>query len=371
MVTTKTGDMFRSEAQTLVNTVNCVGVMGKGIALAFKDRFPDMFREYVRLCEAKRVHLGQPYLYKQFAGPWILNFPTKDHWRSVSNLSDIVRGLEFLEQNYEDWGIKSLAVPPLGCGHGGLEWRIVGPTLYRHLSRLAIPVELYAPHGTIPLELTPEFLGSSHENTSQSLGAQVPPSKIQPAWLALIEILQRVVSEPYHWAVGRVTFQKMAYFATESGLPTGLTFTKGSYGPFSAQLKPMITKLVNNGLMKEQPLGKMISVTPGDTYKDARAAFQADLQSWDEVIEQVADLFMRVRTEQAEIAASVLFAARTLPISDGGSLTESDVLDAVLRWKIRRRPPLKTEEIAETVRHLNILQWVHLEPSELPIGLDF
>ena len=145
MVTTKTGDLFSSQAQTLVNTVNCVGVMGKGVALAFKERFPDMFKEYVRLCEVGRVRLGEPYLYKQLAGPWVLNFPTKDHWRSVSKLSDIVNGLNYLEHHYKDWGISSLAVPPLGCGQGGLEWRVVGPTLYRHLQKLNIPPELCTP----------------------------------------------------------------------------------------------------------------------------------------------------------------------------------------------------------------------------------
>ena len=163
MVTTKTGNLFSSQAQTLVNTVNCVGVMGKGVALAFKEHFPDMYKDYVRLCETSRVRLGEPYLYKQLAGPWVLNFPTKDHWRSVSRLSDIVEGLNYLEQHYRDWGITSLAVPPLGCGQGGLEWRVVGPTLYRHLQRLDIPIELFAPHGTVPFELTPEFLGNGRQ----------------------------------------------------------------------------------------------------------------------------------------------------------------------------------------------------------------
>jgi O-acetyl-ADP-ribose deacetylase (regulator of RNase III)/uncharacterized protein YwgA len=371
MVTTKMGDMFASDAQTLVNTVNCVGVMGKGVALAFKDRFPDMFQEYVRLCDAQKVHLGKPYVYKQLAGPWVLNFPTKDHWRSVSRVTDIVEGLVYLERHYREWGITSLAVPPLGCGQGGLEWRVVGPTLYRHLSHLQVPVELYAPHGTRPFELTAEFLGSNAEPIEKFDSSYSPaPSIIQPSWLALVEILQRVVWEPYHWAVGRVTFQKIAYFATESGLPTGLTCKKGSYGPFSADLKPMISKLVNNGLMEERPLGKMIAVFPGQTFMDARRAFEADLGQWNELIERVADLFVRIRTEQAEIAASVLFTARTLPMSDAASMTESDVLQAVLKWKIRRNPPLKTEEVAQTVRSLNILQWVHLEPSALPIESD-
>ena len=105
MVKILIGDIFNSRAQTLVNTVNIVGVMGKGIALEFKNRFPEMFNDYKRRCDAKDVKLGRPYLYKTIDGPWILNFPTKDHWRSVSKLSDIIEGLQYLERNYRKWEI--------------------------------------------------------------------------------------------------------------------------------------------------------------------------------------------------------------------------------------------------------------------------
>jgi O-acetyl-ADP-ribose deacetylase (regulator of RNase III) len=369
MVTTTTGDLFSSQAQTLVNTVNCVGVMGKGVALGFKERYPDMYKEYVRLCDAKRVRLGEPYLYKELTGPWILNFPTKDHWRSVSKLSDIIAGLRYLEAHFEDWGIESLAVPPLGCGNGGLEWRVVGPTLYRHLNKLGIPVELYAPHGTTPFELTPEFLAASKPIFPSS--ASVPPLRVSPASLALVEILHRVVSEPYHWPVGRITFQKIAYFATEAGLPTGLEFRRGSYGPFSSDLKPMLSNLVNNGLISEEPLGRtMLAVCPGKTFADARKLFENELAAWNGIIEHVADLFMRMRTTQAEIAASVLFLARNMSKPDRESLTEHEVFQGVLEWKIRRRPPLQPEEVAKTVRNLNILRWVDLKPSQLPIPTE-
>ena len=133
MITVVKGDLFKSKAQTLVNTVNCVGVMGKGIAIGFRKRFPEMFDDYVRRCEAGEVKLGQPYLYKSLLPPWVLNFPTKEHWRSVARLADITAGLEYLAAHYKDWGIESLAVPPLGCGEGQLDWRVVGPTLYRRL----------------------------------------------------------------------------------------------------------------------------------------------------------------------------------------------------------------------------------------------
>jgi O-acetyl-ADP-ribose deacetylase (regulator of RNase III) len=107
------GDLFASQAQTLTNTVNTVGVMGKGIALEFKKRFPDMHEDYVRRCEQGRVQLGQPYLFKALFPPWVLNFPTKEHWRSLSRLDAITDGLEYLAQHYRPWGIESAACQPI------------------------------------------------------------------------------------------------------------------------------------------------------------------------------------------------------------------------------------------------------------------
>jgi len=145
MVHVVTGNLFDSEAQTLVNAVNCVGVMGKGIALVFKRRFPAMFADYAARCKDGRMRLGEPYLYRDSAVPYIMNVPTKDHWRSAAKLDDIVAGLAYLEAHYRAWGITSLAVPALGCGAGQLAWNVVGPVLQEALGRLDIPVELYAP----------------------------------------------------------------------------------------------------------------------------------------------------------------------------------------------------------------------------------
>jgi O-acetyl-ADP-ribose deacetylase (regulator of RNase III) len=145
MVHLVTGNLFDSEAQTLVNAVNCAGVMGKGIALAFKRRYPAMFADYAARCKDDRVRLGEPYLYRGESLPWVLNFPTKGHWRSAAKLEDIVAGLAYLEAQYHVWGITSLAVPALGCGAGQLAWDVVGPVLHDALGRLDIPVELYAP----------------------------------------------------------------------------------------------------------------------------------------------------------------------------------------------------------------------------------
>lgn len=364
MVKVIMGDMFETKAQTLVNTVNCVGVMGKGVALEFKKRFPDMFEDYLRRCEGKHVRLGRPYLFKQMFPPWILNFPTKDHWRSVSKLSDIIEGLRYLRKHYKEWGITSLAVPPLGCGHGQLEWRVVGPTLYRHLKSLDIPVDLYAPFGTPHEELQPSFLEKSEEPVTR----KPAPYKIDPAWVAVVEVLKRIEEEPFHWPVGRTTFQKIAYFASECGIPTGLKYQRGSYGPYAPALKERITALVNNGLVREEQLGRMFAIRIGQTFPDARRAYERQIRKWEPIIDKIADLFMRMNTQQAEVAATVHFAAREAKARPDEKPTEKDILDTVMKWKQKRRPPLDEKEVALTVRNLNMLSWIGAEvSSELPI----
>src|SRR5713101_2480717 len=212
MIKVLIGDIFESKAQTLVNTVNTVGVMGKGIALGFRKRFPEMFEDYVRRCERREVQLTRPYIYRRLTPPHIINFPTKDHWRSVSKLDDITEGLRYLQLHMSEWGVTSLAVPPLGCGEGRLEWSVVGPTLYRYLRDLSIPVELYAPFETPHADLRVEFL--EHREPVPALsGHQDGPSapfRVEPGWVALVAIIEQVSKERYHWPIGRVGFQKVA-----------------------------------------------------------------------------------------------------------------------------------------------------------------
>jgi uncharacterized protein YwgA/O-acetyl-ADP-ribose deacetylase (regulator of RNase III) len=367
MVKVLIGNLFESQAQTLVNTVNCVGVMGKGVALEFKKRFPEMFEDYEKRCKRHEVKLGRPYLFKRLVPPWILNFPTKDHWRSVASVEAIVEGLRYLIQHYKEWGITSMAVPPLGCGQGQLEWRVVGPTLYRYLSKMDIPIELYAPYGTPHRELEPEFL--SGPSPSPTVVPIMPePEWIKPAWVALVEILQRLEEQPYHWPVGRTTFQKIAYVATEEGLPTELHYYKGSYGPYSQEVKGLIARLINNGLIREERLGRMFAVRVGPTFFDARQAYAAYLKNWEPIIEKTTDLFMRVNSNQAEVVATTLFAAQDLRKRKHTEPSEREVFDAVMEWKQRRRPRLNEPEVALTVRNLAALKWLQVKPSpNLPL----
>lgn len=354
------GDILKSKAQTLINTVNCVGIMGKGIALEFKSRFPDMYDDYVRQCERGEVKPGVPYLYKTLYPPQIINFPTKDHWKSISKVSDIERGLKHLVEQHKEWGVTSLAIPPLGCGNGQLEWRVVGPLIYRYVKDLPIAVEMYAPYGARPKELTVEFLAQAGDQQPEA-ASRNGQSVLNPAWVALVEILARIEQQPYHWPVGRTLFQKIAYVATNEGLPTGLQYQRGSFGPFAGDLKSLEAKLVNNGLLQEERRGKMFMVTVGPNFSRIRQKYVPFFDEWDRIFEKTADLFARVNTDQAEIIATVLFATRELIDEEHEIPSESKVLEAVMHWKQKRRPPLDQNSVASTIRNLAALRWLSVK----------
>jgi O-acetyl-ADP-ribose deacetylase (regulator of RNase III) len=144
MLTYVSGNLFEAPVQTLVNTVNTVGVMGKGIALTFKEVFPEMFREYRALCERGELKIGGLHLWR---GPtrYVLNFPTKEHWRNPSKIEYIEAGLRSFVRMYERAGIHSVAFPPLGCGNGELDFAVVRPVMERYLAPLPITVLMYAP----------------------------------------------------------------------------------------------------------------------------------------------------------------------------------------------------------------------------------
>ena len=363
-ITVLIGDLFESHAQTLTNTVNTVGVMGKGIALQFKKRYPNMYNDYLHRCDQKSVKIGEPYLFKgSLFDKWVLNFPTKEHWRSPSRLDAIQKGLKHIQVNYEEWGIESLAVPPLGCGEGNLEWRIVGPTLYRGLAELDIPIDLYAPFGTPHEELRIEFLDKSEFPQEQ------PLSRIPAAGVALATILERIVSKRYHYPIGRIGMQKIAYFATRAGIETGLQFERRSYGPHATGLKKVIANLINNGLIEEHRRGQMFVNKPGPTLADGQLVFKTELIGWEKEINQVVDLFRRLPSSRwAELVASVDYIAELLMNNNqargAGPVQEQRVIEEVERWKKGRKPPPSRDDIISATRTLSFLRWIDIYPAE-------
>lgn len=361
------GDIFQSEAQTLVNTVNCVGIMGKGIAAEFKKRFPEMFKDYVARCERRDVKAGVPYLFKEsMFSPQIINFPTKTHWRAASRIEDIEKGLKILSEKYKEWGVESIALPPLGCGNGQLLWESVGPLIYKYVSKWDISVEMYAPYGTPPAQLKMEFLSRECHSGRAGSGMKIL-QKLNPAWIVLTEIIYRIEQQKYHMPVGRTIFQKIAYVATVLGLPTELNYIRASFGPYCSELDEVKRRLANAGLIQEQKLGNMLRVLSGLEFESARERYQEDINKWNDLIDKTADLFLRLDTNKAEVVATVLFVEQELNRKTDRS--EQDVLNEVMKWKQKRRPPLNEKEVAETIRNLGILKWFSLKPSrELPIN---
>ncbi len=353
------GNIFDSKCTTLVNTVNCVGVMGKGIALEFKNKYPDMFREYKELCNQGKIKPGEPYLYRDLSGASIINFPTKDHWRSPSKFSYIVDGLEWFRQNYQKLGITSIAFPPLGCGNGGLSWDDVGPKMYHELKDLPIEIEIYAPYGTPKEKLSLAYLEKTEADCEISQGVRNIP--FNNKWLLILEVVNQVNKQQYSLHVGRVIFQKICYVLTRSGIETGFTFTKASYGPYSPQVKDSITALSNANLMIETQCNGQTMV---ETHITKNFVFDATLYTAEELhcLDKTVDLFCRIKnTNQAEMMATVMFSYDNLK-KQIKNVTEKDIFDDVLDWK-KHWLGVKEDEIRSTIRNLLILGWIQPEIS--------
>lgn len=353
----KIGNMFESKCSTIVNTVNCVGVMGKGIALEFKKRYPAMYYDYVEKCDTGQVKPGKPFVYQNSDGTKILNFPTKDHWRSPSRLSYVIDGLDWFVENYESYGINSIAFPPLGCGNGGLTWSIVGPIMYSKLCNLPINIEIYAPFGTSPKEMSIEFL-TTNLNKDEVFGKK--QLRVNPKWYLILQVVRELNDREYVLKVGRTIFQKICYVLTRNGVDTGFVFSKGEFGPYSVQVKEAITILANANLIVENQLGRMISLNVSDDVDIEKKQFSKD--EW-EAVRKTVDLFGRVkRTEQAEMIATVLYSYDELQKKQE-NISDKDIYDFVLDWKPHWQAD-KEYEICNAIHNLAMLSLVHIVHSQ-------
>jgi O-acetyl-ADP-ribose deacetylase (regulator of RNase III)/uncharacterized protein YwgA len=363
------GDMFASRMQTIVNTVNCVGIMGKGIAQIFKKEYPAMFEDYAERCARGEVRLGEPYHYKDLTGVSIVNFPTKGHWRAATRLDDVEAGLNYFVKHFRAWGITSVAFPPLGCGNGGLEWATVGPLMYSKLKGLGIPVEIYAPYGTPTNQLKEDFLGADQQMEFSVKGRR--REKLRPEWAALVEVLYELEQQPYANPVGRTIFQKICYILTKQGVDTGFQFERKSYGPFAEEVKEAINILANNNWVTEQQLGQMTALRVGPEYAKARVKLAEELKPFQRKIDKTVDLFSRIKnTDQAEEVATVIFAVQNLKQErKPEEVSEADLFNYILEWKkLWKKDVSKQESLAEAIRNLEMLGWVKLRFSEsLPV----
>jgi O-acetyl-ADP-ribose deacetylase (regulator of RNase III) len=263
MITFLQGNLLDAPVEAVVNTVNTVGVMGKGIALMFKEAFPDNFARYDAACKQQRVHIGHMFVTEnlRFEGPrWIINFPTKKHWRHPSKLEWIEEGLHDLKRVIREKDIKSIAVPPLGCGNGGLEWESVKPLIERELGDLPeVSVVVYEPT-------------DKYQNVAKRAGV----SKLTPARALIAEMVRR------YWVLGiectYLEVQKLGWFLeraiSDLGLhdPLDLHFSADKYGPYSDRLRHLLDGLDGSYLHCDKRLG---DAGPSDTiwFDEGRRAF--------------------------------------------------------------------------------------------------
>lgn len=226
------GDILQANAEALVNTVNCVGVMGRGIALQFKKAFPENFKVYEAACSRSEVRPGRMLTFDTglLTGPrYVINFPTKRHWKGKSRIEDIDSGLEALVREVQERGIKSIAVPPLGCGLGGLDWSDVRPRIVKAFEALPfVEVFVFNPAGAP----SPEKMAKRGEVPSMTPGRAV-----------LIELMVRyreAVLDPF---VSLLEVHKLMYLMQEAGEPLRLKFEKGVYGPYAKNLRHVLNEL--------------------------------------------------------------------------------------------------------------------------------
>jgi O-acetyl-ADP-ribose deacetylase (regulator of RNase III)/uncharacterized protein YwgA len=231
MITYKTGDMLAAPVEALVNTVNTVGVMGKGIALQFKERFPENYKAYVAAVKREEVKTGSMFvshLNRMDGLQYIVNFPTKQHWKAPSQLEYIREGLVDLRRVLLDLHIRSVALPPLGCGNGGLDWATVKPMIEAALADLDIDIQVYEPSATVLARLEKESAGK--------------PVKLTPARAMMLSLL-------YHYRqlgeyASEFSAEKLMYFLQRVGEPQlQLDFQKHYYGPYSGKVRHVLYAL--------------------------------------------------------------------------------------------------------------------------------
>ena len=232
MIEYKQGDILRENAEAIINTVNCVGVMGRGIALQFKKAFPQNFLAYAAACKKKEVQPGKMFVFEtgQLANPrYIINFPTKRHWRGASRMEDIDAGLRALVETIQRYDIQSIAIPPLGSGLGGLDWADVKPRIEAVLQPLTdLRVMIYDPQSAPAAE-------------KMVHNREVP--KMTAGRAALVELMRRYLGgllDPY---VTLLEVHKLMYFMQAAGEPLKLKYQKAAYGPYAENLHHVLNAI--------------------------------------------------------------------------------------------------------------------------------
>lgn len=343
MIELTRGNILTADAEVLVNTVNCVGVMGKGIALQFKKAFPENFKAYEAACRNKEVKPGRMFVFntgQMFNPRFIINFPTKRHWRGKSRYEDIEMGLEALVQEVRERKIRSIAIPPLGSGLGGLQWEQVKPMIEKAFATMPeVQIKLFEPKG-------------SPDAKEMPVGTANP--KMTVARALFVKLVQQYTRFAYRLTL--LEIQKLAYFLQESGLDLKLRYVKHLYGPYAHNLNKVLEILEGHyirGYGDTQKPDVEITLLP-DADKEADRFLQLHSHAMPN-LERVADLVDGFETPYGmELLSSVHWIA----VHDREASDAEDAIVAMANWNERKQRLFKADHIHLAWERLQAEDWL-------------
>lgn len=337
MIIIKRGNLLQDEAEALVNTVNCVGVMGKGIALQFKQAFPEVFSKYEMACRRDEVQPGKMHVVDTkllFYPKYVINFPTKRHWKNNSLMKDIESGLVDLIRVIKNLDIKSIAVPPLGCGNGNLKWSEVLPKIEAAFEQLPdVKVYLYEPAGN---------------PKPDQIKIETDRPKMTRA-RALFLMLMNDYSIP-GYKLSLLEVQKLAYFLQNVGEPLRLRFEKGKFGPYADNLNHVLQRLDGHFIRGFGDRSRHAEIYLIEDAAKQAEHFLKDDREANKHLEKVRDIIQGFETPYGlELISTVHWVTKEKPeIEDD----VQNVVEEVRNWNERKRKIFKEKHIVKAWEHL-------------------
>jgi len=324
VITPGTGDILHSDVDAMVNTVNCVGILGRGIALQFRKAFPDYYRAYQEACKRNELHTGMVLTYKlnRLTKPcYVISFPTKEHWKGKSKIEYIESGLRSLVAEVKLLGIQSIAVPPLGCGLGGLQWSVVRPIIEAAFDELPdVCVTLYAPSG-------------APESDATVKDSRPPTMTLSRA--IMLTLMQRYQAALMDVSISLLEIHKLMYLAQEAGQSLKLRYAKAHYGPYAENLRHALLAIDGHfisgyGDAQDKPT-KSIELNTSAA-ESARIMLEEDPDSRDRVA-KVEDLIEGFETP---FGTELLTTVHWVAMHEGAS-TPDEAIERVYGWNPRKK----------------------------------
>jgi len=351
------GNLLAADVDALVNTVNTEGVMGKGLALQFKKAFPENFAEYARACKAGQVKTGQVYIVRRLASPrFIINFPTKKHWRQPSRIEYVRDGLRELVRQVDALAIKSIAVPPLGCGNGGLDWPTVRNLIANAFSSLPeVRVVLFEP--------------AEAPSADQIIDRRAKPS-MTPARAAVLALMGKYVETGYEYRLSLVEVQKLAYFLQVAGEDLKLEFAAHHYGPYADNLRKALRNIEGH-YTRGIGDGKNKPETPIELLPGAVSEARAFLAERPETLARLDRVSALIEGFETPFGMELLGTVHWVMQHEACTDDVDSAIAAVHAWSERKRSQMKDGHVRAAWTRLQEQGWAGAGPSgELSVGAE-